>query len=367
MTEKKVDYDLDAPAIELVYAAPKTTTKSQVLPHLEKAAQQNGIEFTYAPGTTQEVLKIQGSNEWFVTIHPLYTEENEIYNFASSATFYKWCTKKGPKIIYDGFSESRAKALFPRFTDIERHFRGIIIKKGVDLDGVKDKNRGSGNHLVSWLETSELFGTVLLQKASETYFLQALADADTDQKRIAAYNATVADECGFGEHVDFFKNIHKLRNKIMHGRIITAEEYQKAIKDIDRLEATIKADMFVTAFDLHPILWENLNQTVKHAQKAALAVFEAAQPQLEVAQQISKLIQPQMDMMADIGESLAKNIYRMYPSLASVQKAALDAAYAITAYNRPEGGKEDRGEKEEDSDEEKPDEEKPKPQQDTKK
>lgn len=325
MTDKKVDYDLSAPAIELVYAAPKTTAKNQILAHFEKSAKQNGIELTYAPGTTQEVLKIQESNEWFITIHPVYTQEDKIYNFSDSTNFYKWCAKKGPKIIYDGFSESRATALFPRFTDIERHFRGIIIKKGVDLDGVKDKNRGSGNHLVSWLETSELFGTVFLQKASETYFLEALTDADTNEKRIAVYNATVADECGFGEHVDFFKNIHKLRNKIMHGRIITAEEYQKAIEDIDNLEITIKADMFVTAFDLHPMLWENLNQTVKHAQEAALAIFEAARPQ--------------MDMLADISASLTKNISRMYPGLADVQKSALDAAYAIAAYNLPEKDK----------------------------
>jgi hypothetical protein len=335
MEQKKVDYDLDAPAIELVYCAPKNTVKSQVLPHFEKSASQNGAALTYAAGTKQEVLKIEGSSEWFVIIHPTYEQKDEVYDFAYSDVFYKWCTKKGPKIIYDGFSESRAKALFPKFTDIERHFRGIIIKKGVDLDAVKDKNRGSGNHLVSWLETSELFGTIFLQKASEKYFLETLTRADTDEKRLAAYNATVADECGFGEHVDFFKNIHKLRNKIMHGRIITAEEYKKAVDDIDKLETTIKADMFVAAFDLNPILWENLSQTIKQAQEAALAIFEAAKPQLDFAQEISRIIQPQANILADIGATITKNLPRMYPGIEAAQKAAIDAARTLITYKPP--------------------------------
>lgn len=335
MERKKIDYDLAAPAIELVYSAPKNIPKNQVLSHLEKAASQNGSELTYAKGTKQEILQIHETREWFITIHPAYTTQDELYDFAHSATFYAWCAKKGPKIIYDGFSESRAKALFPRFTDIERHFRGIIVKQGVDLDTVKDKNRGSGNHLVSWLETSELFGTVFLQKASEAYFLKTLASADTDEKRVAAYNGTVADECGFGEHVDFFKNIHKLRNKIMHGRIITAEEYTKAIEDIEKVETTIKADMFVNAFDLNPILWENLSQTIKQAQEAALAVFELAKPQLNIAQEISRIIQPQANILADIGATITKNLPQIYPGLAAAQKAAVDAAQTISSSNPP--------------------------------
>lgn len=336
--KRPVDYDLSAPAIELAYFTDKDTLKGRVLAHFEKAVKRIGCNMLYANGTKQTVEKIS-SGEWFITIHPQYTENGGVYDFTGSAVFYKWCCKKGPKIIYDGFSESRAKALFPRLTDIERHFRSIIVKKGVDLDGFKDKNRGSGNHLVSWLETSELFGTLFLNKASEKYFLETIAGASNEAEQLAAYNATVADECGFGDHVDFFKTIHKLRNQIMHGRIITAEEYAKADTTIDKLEVDIEANMFIDAFSINPMLWENLNQTIRIAQEAALAAFEAVRPQLDIAQQITKAMQPQLDTIAGIGA----NIVKLNPAVTAATQAAAEASKSLQAKILADSRKNSRG------------------------
>jgi hypothetical protein len=155
--------------------------------------------------------------------------------------------------------------------DLEAHFRVFIVKIGFDLTEYQNRDRGKGVHLVSWLETSELFGSLMLSKASDEHYLEQVKQAQTDEEFKDARSRTIADEFGYGDYKSFFSELPELRNKVMHGRVITQQEYEQATKDIRGLKQHIIAGRMAKVFagyadQLRP-LFEQLAETAQIATK----------------------------------------------------------------------------------------------------
>lgn len=323
---KKVDLDLSAPSIQLVYEI-ATITKSEVLPRLLSELERADCKLDFAEGTKQVATFIK-QGQWLVEIHPEYVEGKPILDFGNSEEFYKYCCRKKSRmhIVRDEFSEKRAQKLYPLLSDLEGHFRVFVVKIGFDLTEYQSRNRGKGVHLVSWLETSELFGSLLLNKASEEHYLKQVKQATTDDEFKDARGLTIADEFGYGGYKLFFAGLPELRNKVMHGRIITQQEYEQATKDIRDLRRHIAAGRMAQAFggyadQLRP-LFQQLAETAQIATKLINQVIWSAGgigEQLAAAQKATQGIgamlaasKPHADAMAAAMKAISVTVPKVY-------------------------------------------------------
>lgn len=172
-------------------------------------------------------------------------KNEEIPDFENSGEFYKEIPKKGVKIVFDEFSDARNTKLYEGFNLIEKRWREIIIKNlGVDFikDAADPKSiQGGVDHKISQYMWSELLENILYQPASEEYLRgRWKASSKTEADVIEIAGLKIIDELNLHLGTQDLKFLQSTRNKCMHFRIVTVDEYSKAVDKINdylKLEA----------------------------------------------------------------------------------------------------------------------------------
>lgn len=249
-------------AIVLEYRTRQISEENAVKQSLLKELKDNNCRLKLAHSTFQfKVIRKLPPYEkykhvWLIKIRPetIETKSGSASDFKDSDAFYRYCRKKKSviSVVSDEYSQKRAHLLFSKAIEIESYFREFIVEHYSDQlrnEEYTDKNRGDGNHLVSWLDTSTLMISLLQSRASDTYFLQKIADAETEEEKIVAYNATILDESNFSSIKSDLEEFVKIRNNIMHSRIISVSDYKRYLGVLDRIESAIKTKHMLEALE----------------------------------------------------------------------------------------------------------------------
>lgn len=306
---------LSSLAIVFEYRTKQTSNKGNVKESLLKELKKNSCELELDDSIFQfKVVKKLPPHKkykhvWLIKIRPkpIDISSDSVNDFKDSGVFYGYCRKKEStvKVVSDEYSQKRAHLLFGKVIEIESYFREFIVEHYSDQlrnEEYTDKNRGEGNHLVSWLDTSTLMISLLQSRASETYFLQRIADAETEEEKIAAYNATILDESNFSSIKSDLEEFVKIRNNIMHSRIISVSDYKRYLGVLDRIESAIKTKHMLKALegivlpDMSAFIGRMQDITAQYLEMAdnVRAVYDAYSQQFE---QIHKsLVKPMEEM-----------------------------------------------------------------------
>lgn len=192
----------------------------------------------------KKLPKRGNKNAWLVEFRPqvIESKEKEVRDFKDSEVFYKHCKKnKTVRVVSDQYSIERSQKLYPKLANIETYFRELALEQyASDLSKYEDKNRGSGNHLVAWLEATTLFSTFFLSKASNDYFLNKIEHAESKDEKRKAYHSNKLDELGFPALKNVFEELGEIRNTVMHFRLISNQDYEDWSEKLDQIENAIE-------------------------------------------------------------------------------------------------------------------------------
>lgn len=165
--------------------------------------------------------------EIFHEIRENSKEKVSIIDFKGSEKFYNCFRKdkpKSPKIVSDEFSVNRAKAMYEYIARIETKLRdGIKIDKELNI-APKNYKKNLPDSRLSQIDLTEYLERILLRKSSEDYFLKHALGAETHDELVAARNLTVLDEENLPYSEEDFRKFIRIRNAIMHFRVITHKD-----------------------------------------------------------------------------------------------------------------------------------------------
>lgn len=309
--EVTIDLNLDGKLLQMQFRSAKKL-KNEVIDEFLAEAKAQGVTLTLAKGMRREAVLLKSGDEpakkWLLS---LYIEAKEIgtgdgkhFDFEDSAALYAWLKNEGKKseskaklrLVYDACSDSRADVLYPIVKDIEREFRVLALKLGIDL-GDSVQNRKTGEHLICNMETSELFGVLFMRPASSKYYLKKLAAAETDEQREQARNLTIVDEVGFSEFKDFLVKMHNVRNPVMHGRYISEAKFQSALTMLKKIRKKLDQGKLYDALVVNEEFMRSLNEMMKTIAGTAETMKAAAEMATAMQKSIAPIIEPTLKMV----------------------------------------------------------------------
>jgi|GEM_PF-97383 len=314
--------DLDGKLLQVQFRSAKEY-RGQVVAEFLAAAKGNGVELKLAAGMKAEgvQLKHEGAftDKWLLS---LWVEAKEIskdselhYDFEYSDKFYEWVKREGKKsegrarlrLVYDECSDSRADALYPIVKDIEREFRVLALKLGIEL-GDSVQSRKTGEHLICNVETSELFGVLFMQPASKEFYLKKLAAAETDEQREEVRNLTIVDEIGFSEFKDFLVRMHSVRNPVMHGRYISEAKFRESLETLQRIRKKLDEDKLYKALVINEEFMKSIAEITKQMSSMTESLQKSMQPTLRIINTIVENMAPMKELTAQVS-GFAKTLY----------------------------------------------------------
>ena len=168
------------------------------------------------------------------------TEEVEktdiIVDFDNSMEFYKKAESKNQfKIITDEFSQQRSERLYRGFYLIEKKLHQLLIIDNSFNKNPKDYRKESPDHKVVQYALSEIFEDCLLQPASENFLREWWRKCDkTENDVVIVSKLRKIDELELPLTLAELEFVRRIRNKCMHFRVITVEEYFQAVRIINK-------------------------------------------------------------------------------------------------------------------------------------
>lgn len=309
--EVTIDLNLDGKLLQMQFRSAKKL-KNEVIDEFLAEAKAQGVTLTLAKGMRREAVLLKSGDEpakkWLLSLYveakEIGTGEGKHFDFEDSAALYAWLKNEGKKseskaklrLMYDACSDSRADVLYPIVKDIEREFRVLALKLGIDL-GDSVQNRRTGEHLICNMETSELFGVLFMRPASSKYYLKKLAAAETDEQREQARNLTIVDEVGFSEFKDFLVKMHNVRNPVMHGRYISEAKFQSALTMLKKIRKKLDQDKLYDALVVNEEFMRSLNEMMKTIAGTAETMKAAAEMATAMQKSIAPIIEPTLKMV----------------------------------------------------------------------
>lgn len=185
------------------------------------------------------------------------TESEKITDFENSDKFYKEAKReKGFKIIVDEFSDARNTKLYEGFNKIEKKWRLFVIKN-LGLNFIKNApnpenyRKVTYDHKIAQYVLSELFEISLFQPASDNYIRGRWNRSNkTEDDVIRLARLKIIDEFNFPLSAEDINLLKQARNRCMHFRVITVQEYSQAVDKINlylKFEAQRKFAQLFTA------------------------------------------------------------------------------------------------------------------------
>lgn len=161
-------------------------------------------------------------------------------DFDASDDFYEAISKRNSplKIIKDEFSVQRSASLFEYISKIELELRQGVYRNrhNIDAEDPANKRSKTPDDTISQYDLTEIMNKHLLKPSSETFYLSRLNAAGDDERQIVeARNTLVIDELEMPFSIDEFKSFIRVRNAIMHFRVVTFSDAELVIKFHEKL------------------------------------------------------------------------------------------------------------------------------------
>lgn len=160
----------------------------------------------------------------------LASQAVNVPDFESSEQFYKKISHKNSplKIISDQFSIRRGEELFKIISNDELHLRRLVKKYSQNSttsdQAPSNPRKDSADDIVAQYGLFELLEKHLLRQSSSAFYLDRLNIAETDKDRLLARESTVVDELGMSVSKDDFNRYTRVRNAVMHFKVITHQD-----------------------------------------------------------------------------------------------------------------------------------------------
>ena len=161
-------------------------------------------------------------------------------DFDASDEFYEAIGKKNSplKIIKDEFSIQRSASLFEYISKIELDLRQGVFRNrhNIDAEDPANKRSKTPDDTISQYDLTEIMNKHLLKPSSEAFYLSRLnAAGDDEQQIVEARNTLVIDELEMPFSIDEFKSFVRVRNAIMHFRVVTFSDAELVVKFHEKL------------------------------------------------------------------------------------------------------------------------------------
>lgn len=173
----------------------------------------------------------------------------KIPDFKGSKDFYSRLSARSSKvkILEDKFSEDRGEILFKYISQTEKGLR----KRYHDFYDVEElaKSRDYINrrpdHFINYYGLSEMINDQLLAPSSNQFYIDKLSTASNVQEKLAARTFTRLDELDLPIDAEDLRQFAKIRNAVMHFRVVTYEEAEfllrvSAFYQVKELERTLR-------------------------------------------------------------------------------------------------------------------------------
>ncbi len=190
------------------------------------------LSFSHIPESARSVFEEVGLDDASVRLP----------DFKGSNQFYAEISKGSSpiKVVSDQFSTRRGARLFEMTGQIELALRDILYKDGrglLESRGIRPQNirSKSPDDPMAQYNLTEILEKYLLQLSSDSYYLSKLDVAEDDRDSIAARNSVILDELEVPVGQDEFKKYIKIRNAIMHFKVVTIDDAQTLISIHEKL------------------------------------------------------------------------------------------------------------------------------------
>lgn len=199
---------------------------------------------------TFEIIPHRANREVTMNVYPAelrevaQVQDGEIKlsfaDFEGSDEFYAVVAKKNSplKIIKDEFSVQRSTSLFEYISKIELDLRQAVYRNRYTINAEAPINKRSKtpDDTISQYDLTEIMNKHLLKPSSKSYFLSQLNAAGDNEKLIVqARNSLVIDELEMPFSTDEFTSFIKVRNAIMHFKVVTFSDTQSIIRLHEKL------------------------------------------------------------------------------------------------------------------------------------
>ena len=170
--------------------------------------------------------------------------EIKIPDFKNSDKFYKkFAGKSKFKIISDNYSVLRGRVLFELIGEFETKLRELFSHDDfLQSDRYKENTREIKNlrsegvdHKIVNYSLSELLEKYLLQPSSDKFYLDKLREIKGEHDAILARHTIKLDELGLLITEDEFKQAIKVRNAVMHFKVIELADVKLFIEVYEKL------------------------------------------------------------------------------------------------------------------------------------
>ncbi len=154
-------------------------------------------------------------------------ESVSILDFESSDEFYDYfrSDKSGsPKIVSDDFSVERAKAMYGFIARIELGLRSSIEEQSDIKLLPKNFRRNLPDNKIAQIDLTEYLEKILLEKASDEFYLKYALGAESHDALIAARHMTIIQEKQLPFSEKEFRHFINIRNAVMHFRVVTYKD-----------------------------------------------------------------------------------------------------------------------------------------------
>lgn len=163
-----------------------------------------------------------------------FTRVEALNDFKNSTRFYAQSYKKF-SIIKDDFSQLRNEQLYRGFYLIESNLRQLLACDEPLDKKPKNYRSKSLDHVVSQYTLSEFFEYYLLQPASDNFMKTQWGKSNkTDDDVIRVARLQKIDELELPLSIDELEKIRETRNKCMHFRAVSFDEYIEMIQIINK-------------------------------------------------------------------------------------------------------------------------------------
>lgn len=171
----------------------------------------------------------------------------EIQDFKSSKEFYDiFSGKSKHKILSDEHSYARASDLYEFASKVETKLRLEYVKQySENISLPKNYNSKLRDHIIGQFETFELFTDLLHSDSSDDFYLSRIKNAVNDKEKIIARKLNKLDELNFEITREEFDRFCKVRNAIMHFRVITTEDSVEFLKFVNKFDLQARKKEFL--------------------------------------------------------------------------------------------------------------------------
>lgn len=302
----------------------KASAHEQLLELIKKA----GVTLSLTPHRPDAERLKDGA--WLITLHPQYDkrplDDTTFPSFQGADEFYAWVQSRKAKarVVTDVFSRDRVDLLRPLIRDIEDEFRLMLLREGIVLDETdKQHQRRSGDHVVAMLDTYRLIHGYFLGAADDSYYLEQLKDATTDEERVAARNSTRLDQLGYGEHVETLREFSEVRNIVAHNRMLPDEQFVRTYRSLTALKDDISSRRFMRMFRENAESIRGFTEAIRTMQEQVTSITQALMKAYAPINQVAETVAAIMPKLNPIIDAQIQGTQQIVQTVSKIAEAQM--------------------------------------------